>query len=130
MPKSTKICPKSIQKSFQNRRKCGPNRSTRLSETVLGASWGASGGAWRPRRLQDGFKTPKVKVLTPSWGACWGPKSTKIGSKSDLKCDQFFDRFEDRFLERFGANLAPSKVPQNLPKMKPSWLQNRCKLGC
>ena len=62
---------------LENRPKCVPNRSTRLSERVLGVSWGASGGAWGPSRLQDGFKTPKVKVLTPSWRPSWRPKSIK-----------------------------------------------------
>ena len=74
MPKSTKICPNSIQKSFENRPKCVPNRSTRLLERVLGVSWEASGGVWGPSRLQDGFKTPKVKVLTLSWRPSWRPK--------------------------------------------------------
>ena len=64
-------------KSFKNRPKCLPNRSILVSERALEVSWEASGGAWRPSRLQDGFKTPKVKVLTLSWRPCWTPKSIK-----------------------------------------------------
>ena len=118
MPKSTKICPKSIQKSFENRPKCVPNRSTRLSERVLGVSWGASGGAWGPSRLQDGFKTPKVKVLTLSWRPSWRPKSIKNRLWGYPKGDVFWHIFMDRFLTPFGASMKPSWA-----NLSPTWGQ-------
>ena len=62
-----------------------------------------------------------MKVLTLSWGPLRGPKSIKVGPKSDPKGDHFFDWFRCRFLKRFGANLAPSWTP------KPS--QNGAKLA-
>ena len=68
---------KSNQKSFQNLPNWFPNRSTRLSERVLGVSWEVSGRVWGPGWLQDGFKVPKVKVLTPCWRPSWRPKSIK-----------------------------------------------------
>ena len=58
--------------------------------------------------LQDGFKMPSRWDPGLFWAPSWGPKSTKIGPKSDLKCDQFFAGFENRFLKRFGAILAAS----------------------
>ena len=55
-----------------------------------------------------------------------GPKSIKIGSKSDPKGNRFYDQFEDRFWDRFGANLVPSwppKLSQNLPKLASESMQ-------
>ena len=76
-PATALAAKKSSQKSCQNPPKWLPNRSTRLSERVLGASWEASGRVWGPTWPQDGFKAPKVKVLTPSWRPSWRPKSIK-----------------------------------------------------
>ena len=62
---------------LENRPKCVPNRFILALGEGLGGILGASGGAWGPSRLQDGFKTPKVKVLTLSWRPSWRPKSIK-----------------------------------------------------
>ena len=118
MPKSTKICPNSIQKSFENRPKCVPNRSTRLLERVLGVSWGSSGGAWGPDRLQDGFKTPKVKVLTLSWRPSWRPKELLRLRRMRFLITNFWPHLRDRFLTPFGVNMRPSWA-----NMSPTWGQ-------
>ena len=92
----------------------------------LGTSWGGLGGVLAPRWPQEPKMLQNPNVGFPYWGPCWGPKSIKIGPKSDLKSYYFFDNFLDRLLERFGANLAPTWLPkpsQNGAKLAPKSMQ-------
>ena len=62
LPKSSKMWPKSVHEAL------GEGLGS-----ILGGLW----EGWGPGWLQDGFKAPKVKVLTPSWRPSWRPKSIK-----------------------------------------------------
>ena len=114
---------------FKNPSKWRPKSSKIAPKRPLGGVLGDVGGVLGPRGVQEPKMVQKPNVGFPNLVPFWGPKSTKIGTKSDPKCDHFLHRFGNRFWERFGANLAPS-WPQNAPKMWPSWVQNRSKLEC
>ena len=101
--KSMKNQQKSIPKRIKNKISIWDRFWTAL-EWVLGGLGGVLGGSWAA--LGSNMGDPG-----PIWVPSWGPKSIKIGPKSDLKCYHIYHRFEDRFLERFGANLAPSWRP-------------------
>ena len=62
---------------LENRPKCGPNRLILALGEGLGGILGVLWECLGPDRLQDGFKTPKVKVLTLSWRPSWRPKPIK-----------------------------------------------------
>ena len=53
-------------------------------EWVLGGLGGVLGGSWAD--LGSNMGNPG-----PIWAPSWGPKSIKIGPKSDPKGDHFFD---------------------------------------
>ena len=113
-----KIC----QHSSNNRSKF-VQKSTKIGPKVLLES---SGGHLGPKSKKSAFDPPSSP---PSWEPSWSPKSIKIGPKSDPKCDHFLDRFGESFLKRFVPTWAHLDS-QNPPKMRPSWPQNRSKLGC
>ena len=109
------------------------NQSMRPSWSDFGAMWCHLGCKWEvlgPSWLQfEGSWTdlgPKWRDSGPILASSWGSKSVQIGSKSDVifSIDLKIDFWTDLM------RTLPHLGPQNPPKMRPSWLQNRVKLGC
>ena len=109
----------------------------------MGASWDDFGGIWAhdgwkwwvlapfwsdffhffaPRWLQDAFKMGSWAVL----GSKLGPKIGQNRSQERSEMWSIFWWIWRSIFEAIWSHLG-SQTP---PKMKPSWLQNRCKLGC
>ena len=59
-----------------------------------------------------------------------GPQICQNPSQERSEILSFLSSIWRSTFEAIWSELGPILDPQNLPKMKPSWLQNRFKLGC
>ena len=77
-----------------------------LNRNLSYSDWEASGRAWGPRRLQDGFKTPKV----PHVASKIMKKSTKMSPKSsNFGLGEGLGGILEGLWEGLGAKTAPGR---------------------
>ena len=113
-----------------------PNFLKSIHEAVLGRLWGYLGPSWLQVIGLGPILAPIWGVLGASWlqeGGSWAILSSKLGPKIGQNRSQERSEMWSIFwwiwrsiFEAIWSHLG-SQTP---PKMKPSWLQNRCKLGC
>ena len=107
-PKSTKLDARVHQKTIKDQYKI-------YQKSIKNGSWRLLGGLGTfltPRWPQERKVTPKIQVLAPSGGPCWGPESTQDRSGGLPKSSCFFDWFWGRVLAAFGPNLVPIWPPK------------------